>query len=66
MRTVVMFTMFAVLAGAFCGGRTGSQPLAVAEKFPVEATGALTEDAMVQFIKVLPRSPRKAMVRSFH
>jgi len=54
MRTVVLITVFVVLAGACCGGKTGSQVLAVAEKFPVEATGALTEDAMVQFVKVLP------------
>ena len=57
MRTVALIAVFVVLAGVFCGGKTGSQankPAATAAKWPTEATGALTEDAMAQFVKVLP------------
>ena len=55
MRTVALIAAFVVLAGVFCGGKTGSQaakPAAV--KWPTEATATLTEDEMVQFVKVLP------------
>ena len=55
MRTVALIATFVVLAGVFCGGKTGSlaaKPAAV--KWPTEATATLTEDEMVQFVKVLP------------
>jgi hypothetical protein len=56
MRTVALIAVFVVVAGVFCGGgKSGSQtakPAAV--KWPAEATGTLTEDEMVQFVKVLP------------
>jgi len=54
MRTAAILTMFVALAGIFCGGKTGSQSPTAAEMFPADATGALTEEAMVQFVKVLP------------
>jgi hypothetical protein len=55
MRKLMTLTMaFVVLAGVFCGGKTGSQAPATVEKFPVEATSALTDEAIVQFVKVLP------------
>jgi hypothetical protein len=56
MRTVALIAVFVVLAGVFCGGKPGSQtnPPAAAVKWPTEATGTLTEDEMVQFVKVLP------------
>jgi hypothetical protein len=57
MRTVALIAVFVVLAGVFCGGKTGSQankPAATAAKWPAEATARLTEDEMAQFIKVLP------------
>ena len=55
MRTPMTLVMaFVVLAGAFCGGKTGSQAPAAVEKFPVEATSALTDEAIVQFVKALP------------
>jgi hypothetical protein len=53
MRTVALIAVFVVLAGVFCGGKTGSQankPAATAAKWPTEATRALTEDAMAQFV----------------
>jgi len=55
MKTVALIAVFVVVAGIYCGGKTGSQaakPTAV--KWPAEATGTLTEDEMVQFVKVLP------------
>jgi hypothetical protein len=56
MRTVALIAVFVVLAGVFCGGKTGSQANkpAAAVKWPAEATGALTEDDMTQFVKVMP------------
>jgi hypothetical protein len=57
MRTVALIAVFVVLAGVFCGGgKPGSQTNtpATAVKWPTEATGTLTEDEMVQFVKVLP------------
>jgi len=54
MRTVALITVFVVLAGVFCGGKTGSQTPAVVAKWPAEATGTLTEDELAQFVKVLP------------
>ncbi len=57
MRTVALIAVFVVLAGVFCGGKTGSQankPAAMAAKWPAEATGTLTEDELAQFVKVLP------------
>ncbi len=55
MKTVALIAVFVVLAGVFCGGKTGPQaarPAAV--KWPTDATATLTEDEMVQFVKVLP------------
>lgn len=58
MRTVALIAVFVVLAGVFCGGgKPDSQtnkPATAAVKWPAEATGALTEDEMVQFFKTLP------------
>jgi hypothetical protein len=54
MKAAVLVTMFVALAGIFCGGKAGSQAPVAAEMFPAEATGALTEDAVAQFAKVLP------------
>ena len=57
MRRAALVTVFVILAGVFCGGKTGSQankPAATAVKWPAEATGALTEDEMGQFVKALP------------
>ncbi len=54
MRTVALISVFVVLAGVFCGGKTGSQTPAAAVKWPAEATGTLTEDELAQFVKVLP------------
>jgi hypothetical protein len=54
MKTVALFAMFVVLAGVFCGGKTGPQAPAATVKWPAEATGALTEDNMAQLVKVLP------------
>jgi hypothetical protein len=54
MKTAALLTMFVALAGIFCGGKTGSQTPVAAEMFPSEATGALTDDAIAQFVKVLP------------
>jgi len=54
MRTLTAVLAFVVLAGVFCGGKTGSKPPAAVEKFPIEATSALTDDAVVQLVKVLP------------
>jgi hypothetical protein len=53
-KLMTLATAFVVLAGAFCGGKTDSQALATVEKFPVEATGTLTDEAIVQLVKVLP------------
>jgi hypothetical protein len=67
MRTLMTLAMaFVVLAGIFCGGgKPGSQtnkPAAAAVKWPVEATGTLTEDELAQFVKVVPAlsAPREA------
>jgi flagellar motor component MotA len=57
MRTVVLITVFAVLAGVFCGGGkpvAQTNPSAAAAKWPAEATGTLTENELAQFVKVLP------------
>ena len=56
MRTVALITVFVVLAGVFCGGKTGSQTNkpAAAVKWSAEATGTLTEAEIAQFVKVLP------------
>lgn len=54
MRSVALITVFVVLAGVFCGGKTGSQAPTVTAKFAPEATGTLSEDAVVQLVKVLP------------
>ena len=55
MRKLMTLAMaFVVLAGVFCGGKTGSQAPATFEKFPIEATSALTDEAIVQLVKVLP------------
>jgi hypothetical protein len=58
MRTVALIAVFVVVAGVFCGGgKPGSQtakPTTAAVKWPVEATGSLTEDELAQFVKVLP------------
>ena len=57
MRKATLFTMFVVLAGVFCGGKTGSQankPAASAAKWPAEATDPLTEDELAQFVIALP------------
>jgi len=57
MKTVALIAVFVVLAGVFCGGgKTGSQANtpATAVKWPVEATGVLTEDEVAQFVKTLP------------
>jgi hypothetical protein len=57
MRTVALIAVFVVLAGVFCGGgKAGSQANkpAPTTKWPAEASGTLTEDDMVQFVKVLP------------
>lgn len=49
--TLVM--AFVVLGGVFCGGKSGTQSPAV-EKWPVEVTGALTENDLARLVKVLP------------
>ena len=54
MRRAALVTVFVVLAGVFCGGKTGSQGPTVTAKFAAEATGTLTEDEVLQFVKVLP------------
>ena len=55
MRKLMTLAMvFVVIAGVFCGGKTGSQVPAAVEKFPVEATSALTDEAIVQLVKILP------------
>jgi len=54
MKKAALITMFVVLAGVFCGGKAGSQAPAVTAKFAAEATATLTEDAVVQLVKVLP------------
>ena len=58
MRTVALIAVFVVIAGVFCGGgKPGSQaakPTTAAVKWPVEATGTLTEVELAQFFKVLP------------
>jgi hypothetical protein len=54
MRKAALITMFVVLAGVFCGGKTGSQPPTVTAKFAAEAMGTLTEDDVVLLVKVLP------------
>jgi hypothetical protein len=55
MRKLMTLAMvLVVLAGVFCGGKTGSQAPATVEKFPVEATSALTDEAIVQLVKTLP------------
>jgi len=52
-RTVALLAVFVVLAGVFCGGKTDSQPPAAA-RWPGEACGTLTDDEVVQLVKVLP------------
>jgi hypothetical protein len=54
MRTVAFLAVFVVLAGMFCGGKTNSQPPAASARWPVEACGVLTDDEVVNFVKVLP------------
>jgi hypothetical protein len=57
MRKAALVAVFVILAGVFCGGKTGSQankPAATAVNWPAEATGALSEDEMVNFVKELP------------
>jgi hypothetical protein len=46
---------FVILAGVFCGGKTGSQTSSTASvKWPKEALNPLTEAELGQFIKALP------------
>jgi len=55
MRTVVStIAVFAVLAGIGCGGKGAPQAPAATAKWPVEATGVLTEDELAGFVKALP------------
>jgi len=54
MRTVAAITVFVVLAGVSCAGRTGPQASAATVKWPTEATATLTEDELVQLVKALP------------
>lgn len=55
MRTLTLIMAFVVLAGVFCGGRTGNQASSTAPvKWPKEALSPLTEDELAQFIKALP------------
>jgi hypothetical protein len=55
MKTLMTLALaFAVLAGVFCGGKTGSQGPATVEKWPGEATGTLTENDLAQLVKALP------------
>jgi len=49
--------VFVVLAGVFCGGKTGSQankPAPTAAKWPTEATDTLTDEDLAQLVKLLP------------
>ena len=55
MRAVALFAVFMVLAGTFCGGKSGPQPPAVSEKWPAEACGVLTDDEVIQLVEVLPK-----------
>ncbi len=43
-----------VLAGVFCGGKTGPQSPATVTKWPAEVTGTLTENDLTRLLKVLP------------
>ena len=55
MRTVALITMFVVLAGMFCSGKTSTQTSSTAPvRWPKEATATLTEDQLTQFVKALP------------
>jgi hypothetical protein len=51
----MLIMALAVLAGVFCGGKTGNQTSSTAPvKWPKEALSSLTEDELAQFIKALP------------
>jgi len=55
MRTVAStIAVFAVLVAIGCGGKSTPQAPAATAKWPAEATGALTEDELAGFVKVLP------------
>lgn len=55
MRTLMTLVVaLVVLAGVFCGGKTGSQAPVAVEKWPAEVTGTLTENDVAQLVKVLP------------
>jgi hypothetical protein len=54
-RAATFLAVFAVLAGAACGGKNqGSGKSAAPTKFPAAAYGTLTETEVTQFIKFLP------------
>jgi hypothetical protein len=53
-RTAALITLFVVLAGVFCGGKSGRQAPAMVEKWPAEVTDMLTENDVARLVKVLP------------
>jgi len=54
MKTASLITLFVVLAGVFCGGKSGSQVPVTTEKWPAEVTNPLTENDVARLVKVLP------------
>jgi hypothetical protein len=51
---MTLVVAFVAVAGVFCGGKSGSQAPAMVEKWPAEVMNTLTENDVVQLVKVLP------------